>query len=73
MDKKSYWKNKPNNIGSKRPKPNFVIVLGKHIKQVGGKITPVNRKQSRKKEPNQRNHKKARDLRTSLGIKDKLL
>lgn len=67
MDKKEYWKQRPDNIGSKRPKPNFVAFLGKHIKQVGSKMMPANRAQYREKLPDQRNNKKARDLRTSLG------
>lgn len=69
FSREEYWKQRPDNIGSKRLKPNFVAFLGKHIKQVGNKMLPVNRAQSREKLPDKRNSKKVRDLRTSLGCK----
>ena len=65
FDKLKYWKEKPNNIGSKRPKPTFIESVGKTIIQLGSKISIVSRREARYKQPDVRNTKKHRDQRTA--------
>jgi hypothetical protein len=68
FNKKKYWEEKPNNIGSKRPKPLFVERLGA-LRQIGNKLIPLNRAQYRQKPPHQRDDKKSRDRRTLENLK----
>ena len=63
FNREQYWIDRPFNVGSKRPKPTFTEIAGKHLKQFGGKIILLNRKQDRMKS-HIRNDKKHRDDRT---------
>lgn len=50
FDKDEYWKNKKDNVGSKRPKP-IIVETGdiKNYVHVGSKLVPCNRSFSRRK------------------------
>jgi hypothetical protein len=49
FDKKAYWENKPNNIGSKRPKPIVTPSSDVEVILKGGKFVTLNRETRRSK------------------------
>ena len=52
FDKKEYWKQKKDNIGSKRKKPNITPSGDAQIMFLNGKMVTMNRANRRLKEPN---------------------
>lgn len=66
-NKELYWKNKEDNVGSKRPKPVVVRSEGT-IRQLGNKLVKMTRKEFRYKRPDERNTKTHRDYRTKVHI-----